>query len=358
MAFTHLNALYTHPSLTHDDTADRFTMYISPCPSASSMDDDFRSLTVNYQSTNTDRPQTVIEFTDRARVTEASVCYLRLRADRPGSLTDAQTGFADTTTEVQVTVEDHFTPFPTSPPPTPSGRIINPVHEVNMVMVAGDVTTSDLGYQAARPGVTGVGSLTPGSFSFSGKTYTVTEIIWVDASDRIFVELGACDQSKIVLASGQFDGVEYTYESHNACNSDNNHSWGVTETVAVAPFGSGFSHNVALRIVPGPSSAVSPPDRFRAPGMTHRGASLKDTICFLPDSLGEGLCGPLTVFVPTLFAVGLIFSMGVRNPMWLAGAGIVVMAGMGAIVMPGPIMVIGFVVAAAGALALVMLFRR
>ena len=358
LAFTHLNAVYTHRSLTHDDTEDRFTMYITPCPSSASVDDDFRSLTVNYQSTDTGRPETVIPFTDRARVTEASVCYLRLRAGRPASLTDVQTGFADTDTEVRVTVVDYFTPLPTSPPPTPSGRIINPVHEVNLVMAAGDVTTSDLGYRAASPGVTGVGSLTPGSFSFNGRTYTVTEIIWVDASDSIFVELGACDQSEIVLASGQFDGVEYTYETDNACNSNNRHAWGVTETVAVAPFGSGVSHNVALRIVPGPSSAVSPPDRFRAPGMTHRGASLKDTICFLPDSLGEGLCGPLMVFIPTLFAVGLMFSIGVRNPMWLAGAGVVVLAAMGAIVMPGPIMVIGFVVAAAGAVALVMLFKR
>ena len=358
LAFTHLNAVYTHRSLTHDDTEDQFTMYIAPCPSSASVDDDFRSLTVNYESTDTGRPETVIPFTDRARVTEASVCYLRLRAGRPDSLTDAQTGFADTDTEVQVTVEDHFTPLPTSPPPTPSARLINPVHEVNMVMAAGDVTTSDLGYRAASAGVTGVGSLTPGSFSFNGRTYTVTEIVWVDASDSIFVELGACDQGEIVLASGQFDGVEYTYETDNACNSNNRHSWGVAETVAVAPFGSGVSHNVALRIVPGPSSAVSPPDRFRAPGMTHRGASLKDTICFLPDSLGEGLCGPLMVFIPTLFAVGLMFSIGVRNPMWLAGAGVVVLAAMGAIVMPGPIMVIGFVVAAAGAVALVMLFKR
>ena len=358
LAFTHLNAVYTHRSLTHDDTEDRFTMYIAPCPSSASVDDDFRSLTVNYQSTDTGRPETVIPFTDRARVTEASVCYLRLRAGRPASLTDVQTGFADADTEVRVTVVDYFTPLPTSPPPTPSARLINPVHEVNLVMVAGDVTTSDLGYRAASPGVTGVGSLTPGSFSFTGRTYTVSEIIWVDASDSIFVELGACDQSGFVLASGQFDGVEYTYETDNACNSNNRHSWGVTETVAVAPFGSGVSHNVALRIVPGPSSAVSPPDRFRAPGMTHRGASLKDTICFLPDSLGQGLCGPLMVFIPTLFAVGLMFSIGVRNPMWLAGAGVVVLAAMGAIVMPGPIMVIGFVVAAAGAVALVMLFKR
>ena len=358
LAFTHLNAVYTHRSLTHDDTEDRFTMYITPCPSLSSVDDDFRSLTVNYQSTDTDRPETVIPFTDRARVTEASVCYLRLRAGRPASLTDAQTGFADTDTEVRVTVEDYFTPLPTSPPPTPSGRTIDPIHQVNMVMVAGDVTTSDLGYRAVRPGVTGVGSLTPGSFSFNGRTYTVTEIIWVDASDSIFVELGDCDQSEIVLASGQFDGVEYTYETDNACNSNNSHSWGVTETVAVAPFGSGFSHDVALRIVPGPSSTEAPPDRFAPPGMTHRGRSLKDTICFRPDSLGQGLCGPLMVFIPTIFSIGLMFSMGVRNPMWLSGAGIVVMAGMGAIVMPGPIMVLGFVVAAAGALALVMLFRR
>ena len=358
LAFTHLNTVYTHSSLTHDDTNDRFTMYITPCPSLSSVDDDFRSLTVNYESTDTGRPETVIPFTDRARVTEASVCYLRLRAGRPDSLTDVQTGFADTDTEVRVTVEDYFTPLPTSPAPTPSARRVNPVHEVNLDMAAGDITTSDVGYRAASAGVTGVGSLTPGSFSFNGRTYTVTEIIWVDASDSIFVELGDCDQGEIVLASGQFDGVEYTYETDDACNSNNRHSWGVAESVAVAPFGSGVTHKVVLRIVPGPSSSESPPDRFGDPGGTHRGASLKDTICFLPDSLGEGLCGPLMVFVPTLFSIGLMFSIGVRNPMWLAGAGIVVLAAMGAIVMPGPIMVIGFVVAAAGALALVMLFKR
>ena len=145
-----------------------------------------------------------------------------------------------------------------------------------MVMVPGEIGTSDVGYRAVGPGVTGVGSLTPGSFSFNGKTYTVTEIIWVDASDRIFVEVGACNQTSMVLASGQFDGVEYTYETHNACNSNERHYWGVTDTVAnpvVDPFDPGSSHNVALRIVPGPSSTQSAPDRFRAPGMTHRGAS-------------------------------------------------------------------------------------
>ena len=123
VVFTHLNALYTHHSLTHDDTADRFTMYITPCPAISSVDDDFRSLTVNYQSTDATRPQTVIPFTDRARVTEASVCYLRLRAGRPGSLTDAQTGLADTTSRCgspSSTTSLHSPPPPLPLPPAGS----------------------------------------------------------------------------------------------------------------------------------------------------------------------------------------------------------------------------------------------
>ena len=90
------------------------------------------------------------------------------------------------------------------------------------------------------------------------------------------------------------------------------------------------------------------------------GGGLKRTICALPDLfLGEGSCAPLMIFTPPLVVVASLFGVaGVRNPMILSGAGLVAMSAMSAIVLPGPVMVIGFVVASLGVTSTLLLLRR
>ena len=87
---------------------------------------------------------------------------------------------------------------------------------------------------------------------------------------------------------------------------------------------------------------------------------LRGTICGLPDFiLGEDACVPLMIFIPPVAIVGFLFTIGgVRNPMVLSGAGIITMAGMSALILPGPIMVLGFIAAAIGVTALMILVRR
>ena len=91
----------------------------------------------------------------------------------------------------------------------------------------------------------------------------------------------------------------------------------------------------------------------------HRRGTLKGTICALPEMiLGEGFCGPLMIFFPPLMLIGVAFAFGVVNPVALSGIGLVAFTGMAAIVLPGPIMVVGFILAAAGAVAGMAILRR
>ena len=91
----------------------------------------------------------------------------------------------------------------------------------------------------------------------------------------------------------------------------------------------------------------------------HRRGTLKGTICALPEMiLGEGFCGPLMIFVPSLLLVGLAFAFGIVNPVVLSAIAVVAFTGMAAIVLPGPIMVVGFILASAGAVAGLAILRR
>ena len=95
-------------------------------------------------------------------------------------------------------------------------------------------------------------------------------------------------------------------------------------------------------------------------GMGHRRGSIRGTICALPDTiLGESACIPLMLFVPPLVVVGsLLLVVGVTNPLVLSGAGFVTMAGMAALMAPGPLMIVGFVLASLGVGAALLLVRR
>ena len=91
----------------------------------------------------------------------------------------------------------------------------------------------------------------------------------------------------------------------------------------------------------------------------HRRGTLKDTVCALPEMiLGDGFCGPLLIFIPPLMLIGIAFAFGVVNPVPLSAIGLVAFTGMAAIVLPGPIMVVGFILASAGAVAGMAILRR
>ena len=64
------------------------------------------------------------------------------------------------------------------------------------------------------------------------------------------------------------------------------------------------------------------------------------------------------VFVPPLVVVGVAFAVGATNPLVPTAIGVVAMTGMAAIVLPGPLMILGFVLAAAGSGAGLLMLRR
>lgn len=112
---------------------------------------------------------------------------------------------------------------------------------------------------------------------------------------------------------------------------------------------------VALVIAFGPPSVLADDGEI---GRT-QGTSLKSTICALPDIiLGEGLCGPVMIFIPTITIVVVLFAFGVVNPIILAGAGFVVFTGMSVLMLPGPVMIAGFVIASLGTTAALILFKK
>ena len=92
----------------------------------------------------------------------------------------------------------------------------------------------------------------------------------------------------------------------------------------------------------------------------HAQGSLKRTICAMPDMvLGPGACVPMVVILSPLIAVIMMFTLfGIKNPMVLSGVGMVVMIFMSAIIMPTPIMIGGFIVAAFGVGVWLLILRR
>ena len=92
----------------------------------------------------------------------------------------------------------------------------------------------------------------------------------------------------------------------------------------------------------------------------HQRGTFKGTICALPDNiLGSAACAPLMVFTPPIvLVVILLVVFSVTNPMILGAVGLTAMAGMALIVIPGPVMIIVFVLASAGTGAVMLLLRR
>ena len=95
-------------------------------------------------------------------------------------------------------------------------------------------------------------------------------------------------------------------------------------------------------------------------GPSHERSGIRGTMCAPMDMiLGESACTPLLVFVPPLIIAALLLLVfGVTNPMVLGGVSVATMAGMSAFMMPNPVLIIGFIIAAAGLGALMLLIRR
>ncbi len=94
-----------------------------------------------------------------------------------------------------------------------------------------------------------------------------------------------------------------------------------------------------------------------------RGRDIKDAsipqylVCNVVQFHRQGGCRPLPTFTPALTLVDLQFATGVRQPYLLGGVGVTVMVGMASLVQPTPAMIVGFVIAAAGTGA-TMLLRK
>ena len=94
-----------------------------------------------------------------------------------------------------------------------------------------------------------------------------------------------------------------------------------------------------------------------------RGRDIKDAsipqylVCNVVQFHRQGACRPLPTFTPALTLVDPPFAAGVRQPYLLGGVGVTVMAGMSSLVQPTPAMIVGFVIAAAGMEATMLLSK-
>ena len=86
---------------------------------------------------------------------------------------------------------------------------------------------------------------------------------------------------------------------------------------------------------------------------------LRGTVCGPIDLImGDAACTPIALFVAPLGLIGGLVFAGTRNPMLLSGAAALAMALASLVVLPSPILVGGFLLAAAGMGAIMLLIRR
>ena len=94
-------------------------------------------------------------------------------------------------------------------------------------------------------------------------------------------------------------------------------------------------------------------------GESFKMSDLRDTICQPLDSkLGPGACSATVVFLVPLAVFGGMWVGGIRHPFALSGGAVVGMCGAAALVFPSVIMVTGFLIAAAGAGAGMLVLKR
>ena len=112
--------------------------------------------------------------------------------------------------------------------------------------------------------------------------------------------------------------------------------------------------------VPGIASAQgNGQEREGHGGESFKMADLRDTICQPIDSkLGPGACSATVIFLVPMAIFGGMWVGGIRHPFALSGGAVVGMCGAAALVFPNVIMVTGFLIAAAGAGATMLVLKR
>ena len=222
--------------------------------------------------------------------------------------------------------------------------------EITLVGNVGSV----YGYRQLPGGGSGtvIGTLDPSEFTILGATYRVIRAEQNRQTNEVLFAISPCPSSW-EMESFEIGGTAMDQFAGRGACSGNIATWtqtGVTTSVIPSTGSVGFDLEARPLFV----TTTSPGDDGG-----QRGAGLKDTICLMPNTiLGEGACTPIAVFIPPVVAVAFLLAAGVRHPMVLSGVGIVVLTGMAALMIPGPIMIVGFVVASAGVGGLLLLLKR
>ena len=224
---------------------------------------------------------------------------------------------------------------------------------VDFVIVTGDGGSGVRGYREGE-----YGSVDPSNeIEIFGAPYELVQVS--QGGGDAILRLSPCPDKWTLLAI-IVDTTEVELE-YSGCSRDSSASIDgmvATWTTDSAP-GQTVNKSGSVGVILDLVFDVLPVDLDRL-GPSHKREGIRGTMCApIGMILGENACTPLMVFVPPLIiAVLLLFVFSVTNPMVLGGVTVVTMAGMGAFMMPNPIMVIGFIIAAAGLGALMLLIRR
>ena len=258
------------------------------------------------------------------------------------------------------------------PPQTPEAGAVT--HETKSVLLEPEADGNTVGYRhpdfEEYTGGNALGAVDQNAFDAFGVAYTITELTRTGTELTIGItpcpqtweietltlgppDLGTGRTTDVVIGDSADESSQLTLE---ASSCQNPRVWIVTgvPTDAITVGNGKIATRFRVRSTTTQENRIV--DDIGGP----RGAGLKGTICALPSLvLGEGSCAPLMIFTPPLAVVGSMFGVaGVRNPLILAGAGLVSMSAMAAIVMPAPVMILGFVVASVGTTATLLLLRR
>ena len=260
------------------------------------------------------------------------------------------------------------------PPQTPEGadRLS---HDTEEILVEPEASGNTVGYAnpsfADYTSVDTLGSVDRTTFDAFGTSYVVVELS--QTADNLTVHVTPCPTTweiasltlgapsegtgrpdEVVIGDDASEASQLTLDASVCSDSSRWVVDGVPTDAIQAGHGT-IAATFRVRSINVAKSAIA--DDFK--GLrSERG--LRGTICSLPSAiLGPGACASLMISTAPLAVIAGVFLVGgVRNPMILAGAGLVAMSGMSAIVLPSPVMILGFVVASVGTTATLLLLRR
>ena len=243
-------------------------------------------------------------------------------------------------------------------------------HDAEPVVMQPEEVAGRIGYLAADA----LGSVDPGAIDVFGVEHTISEISLT--GDELTVQLAPCvdvweiaaitlgppsdgtgRQGDLVIGD---DPAEASQLTLGAASCTNDGSRWVVDGIPSDSLEVGHGTiSVRFHVRSLTTSRSTVVEDSGTGGLWAERKGLRGMICALPDALiGEGACAPLTIFPSAIAVVVGMLVVGIRNPIALSGAGIIAMAGMSAIVMPAPVMVAGFIIAALGVTALLLLVKR